>query len=96
MWKHVMTINDSVTETLQSLHDDLQMAERLQKAKLPKRFPSIKGFQISSRYLAGMRSGGDHFDLAESKDKAKLSLVFRILPAMGFAAQCFPLGKSDC
>ena len=73
-------LNQSLAEILRGLETDLQAVTRLHKAKLPKRFPDIKGYQIVSRYLAGSRSGGDYFDVGESKDKAnipyRLTVVF--------------------
>ncbi len=75
MWEEVAKLNASFSDLLGHLHEDLKVAERLQKSKLPVRFPDIKGFRITSRYLAGMRSGGDYFDLAEPQDRSQLSLV---------------------
>lgn len=75
MWDEVTRMNASFSELLERLHDDLRVAERLQKARLPARFPEVKGFKAASRYLAGLRSGGDHFDLADSRDGARLSVL---------------------
>jgi hypothetical protein len=75
MWDEVGRINASFSELIAGLQNDLQLAERLQKSKLPLRFPEVKGFDVKSRYLAGMRSGGDHADLAEAKDGSQLSIV---------------------
>jgi len=75
MWDEVTRLNESFKGLIDRLHDDLKLAERLQKSKLPARFPEVKGFKIASRYLAGMKSGGDHFDLAESQDGNLLSVV---------------------
>jgi serine phosphatase RsbU (regulator of sigma subunit) len=75
MWNEVAELNASISGVLKKLQEDLQLTERLQKENLPKRFPNIKGFKVASRYFAGGRPGGDYFDLAESKDKALLSLI---------------------
>jgi hypothetical protein len=75
MWEEVSRMNTSFSDLIQQLHEDLKLAERLQKAKLPLRFPDIKGFDVTSRYLAGLKSGGDHFDLAESQDGQRLSVI---------------------
>jgi len=61
MWDEVAQINDSFSQLIERLHDDLQLAERLQKSNLPIRFPDIKGFQFRNRYLIGGKSGGDFF-----------------------------------
>ena len=76
LWGEVNKINASFADLLKHLQSDLQLAERLQKLKAPKRFSKVKGFQIEQRFLAGMRSGGDHFDIAESKDGSVLSFLY--------------------
>jgi len=66
MWQQVGELNHSLAQTVHDLSQDVQLAERLQKGCLPRRFPEVKNFQVVSRYLAGAASGGDYFDLAES------------------------------
>lgn len=66
LWDEVSDLNVKFSDLVERMHEDLRLAERLQKARLPQRFPDVKGLQIKSRYLAGMRSGGDYFDLAEA------------------------------
>ncbi len=75
LWNELSQLNASFSEILGHLHFDLELAERLQKSQLPKRFTGIKGLEVFHRYLVGSRSGGDYFDLAESKDQSTLSLV---------------------
>lgn len=75
LWEEVKKLSYSFTEVLGRLQDDVKLAERIQKNKAPLRFPDVKGFQVSSRYLAGMKSGGDYFDLAESKTANQMSII---------------------
>ncbi len=86
LWNEVIILNKSMSDTIKFLQDDLCLAENLQKARLPKRFYEIKGFDISSRYLAGLRAGGDYFDLAESSDGRLLSLLFSDSSSYGLAS----------
>jgi hypothetical protein len=86
MWDEVHQINASFSEALVQLKDDLKLAERLQKSKLPLRFPDIRGFKITHRYIAGIKAGGDHFDLAESKDGQQLSLVLSDSSSYGLSS----------
>lgn len=86
MWNEVHELNHSFTQTLQSMDDDVRLAERLQKAKVPTRFPPVKNLQVKSRYLAGMKSGGDHFDLAESKDGTRLSILLSDSSSYGLSS----------
>ena len=86
MWDEVSRLNTSFNEVIDRLRDDLKLAERLQKSKLPSRFPEIKGFKVTNRYLAGMKSGGDHFDIAESKDGSQLSIVLSDSSSYGLSS----------
>jgi sigma-B regulation protein RsbU (phosphoserine phosphatase) len=44
---------------------DLDMAAKLQRSLLPRRYPSRKGFHFASKYLPSNRIGGDFFDVIE-------------------------------
>jgi serine phosphatase RsbU (regulator of sigma subunit) len=80
-------VSRSFGEILHHLRDDVQLAERLQQAKFPLRFPDIDGLGVTHRYLAGMKSGGDHFDIAESRDRKTVSLVLTDSSSYGLSGQ---------
>ncbi|OFZ83023.1 MAG: hypothetical protein A2583_13255 [Bdellovibrionales bacterium RIFOXYD1_FULL_53_11] len=86
MWEEVSRLNASFSELIEGLHEDLRLAERLQKSKLPVKFPDVKGFNIACRYLAGLRSGGDYFDLAESRDGSRLSMMLSDSSSYGLSS----------
>jgi serine phosphatase RsbU (regulator of sigma subunit) len=86
MWEEVSKLNASFSGLIERLQEDLRLAERLQKSKSPIRFPEIKGFRVSSRYLAGMKSGGDHLDLAESKTGTQLSILLADSSSYGLSS----------
>jgi serine phosphatase RsbU (regulator of sigma subunit) len=85
-WDEVSRLNASFAGLIERLHDDLKLAERLQKAKLPHRFPEVKGFKVQQRYLAGLKSGGDHLDLAESRDGNCISLLLSDSSSYGLSS----------
>jgi hypothetical protein len=85
-WDEVQQMNTSFSELITQLKDDFRLAERLQKTCLPTRFPDIRGMKVTQRYLAGMKSGGDHFDLAESKDTSQLSLFMSDSSSYGLSS----------
>jgi hypothetical protein len=68
-WEEVATLNQNFSGILDRLRADLALAERMQTARRKTRFPDIQGMKVHSRYFAGMKSGGEFFDLAESKSK---------------------------
>ncbi len=45
------------------------LLERILLEKTPRRFSGIKGIQVMSRHLSGLRPGGDYFDVFESEKK---------------------------
>lgn len=73
--EEVLSLQSALGKVMSNLKSDLGVLERLQKARLPVRFPDVKGFEIVSRYLAGEKSGGDYFDLAESEDGQQLAIL---------------------
>jgi hypothetical protein len=85
-WNEVVDINDSISEVLQKFQEDLRLAERLQKAKIASRSSDLKGIRVSNRYFAGLKSGGDHFDFAESKDKSLVSLFLSHSTSYGLSS----------
>jgi AmiR/NasT family two-component response regulator len=68
-------VNAAYMQVVEKLQANLELAARLQKSKLPLRFPDVRGFKVTSRYLAGIRSGGDYADLAESRDGNQVAIV---------------------
>jgi PAS domain S-box-containing protein len=44
---------------------ELDMAAKLQRSLLPKRYPQRKGFHFAAKYLPSNRIGGDFFDIIE-------------------------------
>ena len=86
MWDEVSRLNASFAEVLEQLREDVKLAERLQTARLPTRFPDISGFKVTQRYLAGLRSGGDYFDLAESREGNLMSIVLSDSSSYGLSS----------
>ncbi len=85
MWSEVGELHRSFNELLGALDEDVKLAERLQKARLPNRYPAVRGLQIRSRFLAGLK-GGDHFDLAESKDQSRISILLSDSSSYGLSS----------
>ena len=86
MWDEVSKLNASFSELIDGFQDDLKLAERLQKERLPIKFSDVKGFHIHHRYLAGLKSGGDYFDLAESPMGNALSMVMTKSSSYGLSS----------
>lgn len=86
MWDEVTRLSDGYGQTLERLGADLQIAERIHRAKLPTKFPRMKGAKVAYRYLAGMKSGSEYFDLAESPDGQQVSMIFSDASSYGLSS----------
>ncbi len=49
---------------------ELEMAAKLQRSLLPKRYPRRRGFRFASKYIPSNRIGGDFFDTIELENGA--------------------------
>lgn len=85
-WKGLESVSRVLGETVEQLREDLALATRLQKSSTPTRFQDVRGFRFASRYLAGLRAGGDYFDLAEAGDSRQLSLLLSDASSHGLSS----------
>lgn len=86
LWNEVKAMTQSFSVLLQNFQEDLKLAERLQKKRLPQRFQDIPGLLIASRYLAGLRSGGDFFDIAEDRENHQASIILSRSSSYGLSS----------
>lgn len=72
-------VQEELLEEVVLAQDDLKAAnevlERIVQAKTPKRFTGIKGINIMSRHLSGLKPGGDYFDVFESERKDFINIL---------------------
>ena len=85
-WRDVSAMNAVLDGSLAGLREDLKLAERLQKSRLPVKFGPFKGMTVKSRYLAGLKSGGDYFDVIENDDQSKISLLMSDASSYGLSS----------
>lgn len=90
-WEEVEKLNLSYKKLIEELKNDLDLATRLQKLHTPNRFSDLKGLKVASRYLAGMKGGGDYFDLAETKGQEGMSLILSHSSSYGLSSQVLNL-----
>jgi phosphoserine phosphatase RsbU/P len=66
--------NDKLLQLAGEISLDLSWAVKLQKKLVPTEMPRIKGFEFSSKFSPGHRTGGDYFDIFEHDDKWKFGI----------------------
>lgn len=67
--------NSIVEKLIHQMSHELKIAQDLQKYLSPTTLPNIQGFDFSTKFLAGTRSGGDYFDVFEHEDKLKFGVI---------------------
>jgi serine phosphatase RsbU (regulator of sigma subunit) len=76
---HERVFQQELLVEVDQAHEDLKSAnevlERIVQAKTPKRFTGIKGVNIMSRHLSGLKPGGDYFDVFESERKDFVNIL---------------------
>jgi hypothetical protein len=79
-----------ILNEVQMAQDDVQnaneMLERILHAKTPKRYTNIKGLQVMSKHLSGLKPGGDYFDVFESSKKDFVNLLLVDSSSYGISA----------
>ncbi len=82
--------NSAVEKLIHQVSQELKMAQSLQKFLSPTTLPNVQGFDFSTKFLAGTRSGGDYFDIFEHEDKLKFGIL--ISSASGYTLSSLLLG----
>ena len=67
--------NSTVEHLIHQVSQELKIAQALQKYLSPTTLPNIQGFDFSTKFFAGTRSGGDYFDVFEHEDKLKFGII---------------------
>lgn len=75
--------NVALEKLIAQTNQELKMAQTLQKFLSPTELPNVQGFDFSTKFLAGTRSGGDYFDIFEHEDKLKFGIL--ISSASGYS-----------
>ncbi|KYG67189.1 sigmaB regulation protein RsbU [Bdellovibrio bacteriovorus] len=75
--------NTALEKLITQVSNELKLAQNLQKLLSPTELPNVQGFDFSTKFLPGSRSGGDYFDIFEHEDKLKFGIL--ISSATGYS-----------
>jgi sigma-B regulation protein RsbU (phosphoserine phosphatase) len=67
--------NLQLKKLIDQISSELKTASKIQKALVPTEFPTIPGFEFSTKFVASTISGGDYFDIFEHEDKFRFGVV---------------------
>ena len=67
--------NQALEGMIGQISQELKTAQVLQRFLSPTELPNISGFEFSTKFIPGSRSGGDYFDIFEHEDKLKFGIL---------------------
>lgn len=67
--------NIQLKKLIEQISAELKTAAKIQKSMVPTEFPTIPGFEFSTKFVASPISGGDYFDIFEHEDKFRFGIV---------------------
>ncbi len=80
------SVNQSLENLIAQTHQEINLAQSLQKFLSPTELPNISGFDFSTKFIPGSRSGGDYFDIFEHEDKLKFGILLASSSGYGMSA----------
>ncbi len=86
-YKHdLLDIDKDLRSILGQVNEDLKSVRQLQHQLVPVELPRIPDFEISSKFVASLISGGDYFDIFELSDKMKFGILLSSASGHGMSA----------
>lgn len=82
--------NTQLEKVIDQISHEIRMAAKIQKLLSPTELPHIQGFDFSSKFQPGMKSGGDYFDVFEHEDRLRFGVV--LASSSGYTMSALFLG----
>lgn len=73
-------------KAIRDLEQANEVMERILSSKTPRRYSGLKGIQIMSKHLSGLKPGGDYFDVFESEKKDYVNFLMVDSSTYGISA----------
>lgn len=73
--REMVKANERLESMMLTLSQELKIASQIQRALSPTEIPNIPGFEFSTKFVPGMKSGGDYFDIFELEDKMRFGII---------------------
>jgi hypothetical protein len=67
--------SQAIPRLVKQLQEDITLAEKIQRRLIREKFPAIGGLSVRSKYLCGLKSGGDYFDVFEFPDGLHVGII---------------------
>lgn len=73
--QELINANTELESLMMGLSHDIKVMHQIQKLLIPTEFPSISGFEFSTKFSAGRQSGGDYLDVFSHMDKLRFGVL---------------------
>lgn len=73
--QELISANNQLESLIMNLNHDIKVMHQIQKLLIPTEFPSISGFEFSTKFIAGGQSGGDYLDIFSHMDKLRFGVL---------------------
>jgi sigma-B regulation protein RsbU (phosphoserine phosphatase) len=67
--------NSTLETMIGELSQELKLAALIQRLLTPTEIPNIPGIEFSTKFIPGVKSGGDYFDIFEHDDRLKFGII---------------------
>lgn len=71
----LISTNQRLERLVVQIHQEIKVAQAIQKAIVPTDFPNIQGFEFSTKFVPSMIQGGDYFDIFNHEDRLRFGLI---------------------
>lgn len=68
-------MNSRLESVIDQIGHEVKLATKVQRLLSPVELPHIAGFEFSTKFIPGMRSGGDYFDIFEHEDRLRFGVL---------------------
>ncbi|MES3036722.1 MAG: SpoIIE family protein phosphatase [Bdellovibrionota bacterium] len=87
----IQQTSEKLDKIMSDMGRDLELFGKLQKMLSPTELPHINGFEFSTKFLPGFKTGGDYFDLFDHADRSRFGLLMSSASGYSLSAQLLSL-----
>jgi len=80
------TLQGQITQLIEQVSQELNMAHAIYKVLIPTELPNIPGFDFSTKYEPSMISSGDYFEIFDHHEKLKFNVLMASSFGLGTSA----------
>ncbi len=73
--QQMIATNEQLEDMITQLEGEIGVVAAIQKRLVPTEFPNIPGFEFSTKFVHGLASGGDYFDIFEHENRFRYGIV---------------------